>query len=201
MELMGDYRDKKNILVYCGATMAEDEDSGEESRQIDLVTQKLRSEYGMSVQRFTAEENLKERQNIKEYFQDGLYQVITAIKCLDEGVNIPGIQTAFILSSSRNPKEFIQRRGRLLRRSEGKNKAVIYDFVTLPRNLDDVLPTNYNEDKSIILGELARINEFGKLASNREKAEELMTHIMDSYGVYIDIEEETKKAEDYYGDE
>lgn len=201
MELMGDYRDKKNILVYCGATMAEDEDSGEESRQIDLVTQKLRSEYGMSVQRFTAEEDLKERQNIKEYFQDGLYQVITAIKCLDEGVNIPGIQTAFILSSSRNPKEFIQRRGRLLRRSEGKNKAVIYDFVTLPRDLDDVLPTNYNEDKSIILGELARINEFGKLASNREKAEELMTHIMDSYGVYIDIEEETKKAEDYYGDE
>lgn len=71
----------------------------------------------------------------------------------------------------------------------------------MPRDLDDVLPTNYNEDKSIILGELARINEFGKLASNREKAEELMTHIMDSYGVYIDIEEETKKAEDYYGDE
>ena len=155
----------------------------------------------MSVQRFTAEEDLKERQNIKEYFQDGLYQVITAIKCLDEGVNIPGIQTAFILSSSLNPKEFIQRRGRLLRRSEGKNKAVINDFVTQPRDVDAVLPTNYNEDKSIILGELARINECGKLAANREKAEELMTHIMDSYGVYIDIEEETKKAVDYYGDE
>ena len=181
--------------------MAEDEDSGEESRQIDLVTQKLRSEYSMSVQRFTAEEDLKERQNIKEYFQDGLYQVITAIKCLDEGVNIPGIQKAFILSSSRNPKEFIQRRGRILRLREGKKKSVIYDFVTLPRDLDDVLPTNYDEDKSIILGELARINEFGKLASNREKAEALMTRIMDSYGVYIDIEEETKKAEDYYGDE
>lgn len=87
-----------------------------------------------------------------------------------------------------------------MRRSEGKNKAVIYDFVTLPRNLDDVLPTNYDEDKSIILGELARINEFGKLALNREKAEALMTRIMDAYGVYIDIEEETKKAEDYFSD-
>lgn len=201
MELIEGYTDKRNILVYCGATMAEDEDSGEESRQIDLVTQKLRTEYGMSVQRFTAEEDLKERQNIKEYFQDGLYQVVTAIKCLDEGVNIPGIQTAFIMSSSRNPKEFIQRRGRLLRRSEGKIKAVIYDFVTLPRDLDDVLPTDYDEDKSIILGELARINEFGKLAKNRETAEALMTRVMDSYGVYIDIEEETKRAEDYYGDE
>lgn len=201
MEMMKDYRDKKNILVYCGATMSEDEDSGEEARQIDLVTQKLKSEYGMSVQRFTAEENLKERQSIKEYFQDGLYQVITAIKCLDEGVNIPGIQTAFIMSSSRNPKEFIQRRGRLLRRSEGKKKAVIYDFVTLPRDLDDVFPVNFEEDKSIILGELARINEFGKLATNREEAESLMSRIMSSYGVYIDIEEEIKKAEDYYGDE
>lgn len=110
------------------------------------------------------------------------------------------IQTAFIMSSSRNPKEFIQRRGRLLRRSEGKIKAVIYDFVTLPRDLDDVLPTDYDEDKSIILGELARINEFGKLAKNRETAEALMTRVMDSYGVYIDIEEETKRAEDYYGD-
>lgn len=96
-----------------------------ENAKLDLVTQKLRCDYGISVQRFTAEEDLKERQNIKEYFKDGLYQVITAIKCLDEGVNIPGIQTAFILSSSRNPKEFIQRRGRLLRRSEGKVKAII----------------------------------------------------------------------------
>lgn len=201
LEMMADYKDKKNILIYCGATTVEDEDTGDELRQIDLVTQRLRTEYGMSVKRFTAEEDLKERQKIKEYFRDGLYQAITAIKCLDEGVNIPGIQTAFIMSSSRNPKEFIQRRGRLLRRSEGKEKAVIFDFVTLPRNLDDVLPTNFEDDKSIVLGELARINEFGKLANNREEAESLMYHIMDSYGTYIDIEEETRKAEDYYGDE
>lgn len=201
LQLIQKYKDQRNILVYCGATMAEDETTGQESRQIDLVTQKLRCDYGISVQRFTAEEDLKERQNIKEYFKDGLYQVITAIKCLDEGVNIPGIQTAFILSSSRNPKEFIQRRGRLLRRSEGKVKAIIYDFVTLPRDLDNVLPMNYDEDKSIVLGEMARIHEFGRLASNREEAEALMARIMDSYGVYIDIEEETQKAEDYYGDE
>lgn len=48
---------------------------------------------------------------------------------------------------------------------------------------------------------MARIHEFGRLASNREEAEALMARIMDSYGVYIDIEEETQKAEDYYGDE
>ena len=155
----------------------------------------------MSAQRFTASEGLKERQNIKEYFRDGLYQVITAIKCLDEGVNIPGICTAFILSSSRNPKEFIQRRGRLLRLSPGKERAVIYDFVTLPRNLDDVDQSDYETDRSIILGELARIHEFGQLADNRIEAETLKNRIMDSYGTYIDIEEEVEKLEEYYGDE
>lgn len=200
MGLLKDYKNSRNILVYCGATMVENE-SSEEERQIDYVTERMRTELGMSVQRFTAEENLQERQNIKEYFQDGLYQAITAIKCLDEGVNIPGIQTAFIMSSSRNPKEFIQRRGRLLRRSEGKEKAVIYDFVTLPRDLDDVFPSDYDEDRTIVLGELARINEFGKLAKNREEAEALMNRIMQSYDTYIDIEEEMEQMEDYYGDE
>ena len=178
----------------------EDEDSGEEVRQIDAVTMRLRSELGMSVQRFTAEESLKERQNIKQYFKDGLYQAITAIKCLDEGVNIPGICTAFILSSSRNPKEFIQRRGRLLRKSEGKEKAVIYDFVTLPRDLDDATPLDYDTDRTILLGEMARINEFGQLAKNAYEAESLINRIMMSYDTFVDIEEEMKNMEDYYGD-
>ena len=85
---------------------------------IDEVTDSIKKSLDMRVHKFTAEETLDERQEIKHYFEKGLYQVITAIKCLDEGVNIPGIKTAFIMSSSRNPKEFIQRRGRLLRRSK-----------------------------------------------------------------------------------
>lgn len=197
MSLIEPYRTDNNILVYCGATKNED-DSGE-IRQIDLVTNKLRSEYGMSVQRFTAEENLIERQRIKHYFSEGVYQAITAIKCLDEGVNIPGIKLAFILSSSRNPKEFIQRRGRLLRTAPGKEKAYIYDFVTLPRDLDDVYPGDYDSDRTVVLGEMARINEFGKLADNKATAHILMNRIMDSYGIDIDIEEEMEKMEDYYG--
>ena len=106
---------------------------------------------------------------------------------------------AFILSSSRNPKEFIQRRGRLLRTAPGKIKAVIYDFVTLPRDLDDAYPGDYDSDRTVVLGELARINEFGKLADNKADAHILMNRIMDSYGVNIDIEEEMEKMEDYYG--
>lgn len=200
MELFKDYKNDNNILVYCGAASVEDEDTGNIVKQIDLVTQKLQTVYQMSVKRFTAEENLKERENIKTYFAQGMYQVITAIKCLDEGVNIPGIKTAFIMSSSRNPKEFVQRRGRLLRKSENKKKAVIYDFITLLRVLNNVIPQNIEEDKAIIVGEVARMLEFGKLADNPEITDALVNEIMTTYDYFFDANEEMEKMEEYYGE-
>lgn len=200
MNLFSDYKNENNILVYCGATSVEDDDTGEIVRQIDLVTKKLQTDYQMSVKRFTAEENLKERQNIKTYFAQGMYQVITAIKCLDEGVNIPGIKTAFIMSSSRNPKEFVQRRGRLLRKSDNKKKAVIYDFITLPRELDNALPEDIEEDKTIIVGEIARMIEFGRLSDNPEVTDDLVNQIMTAYDYFFDAEEEMEKMEEYYGE-
>ncbi len=200
INLFEEYQNDNNILVYCGATSIEDEDTGEIVRQIDLITNKLQTTYQMSVKRFTAEENLKERENIKRYFSQGMYQVITAIKCLDEGVNIPGIKTAFIMSSSRNPKEFVQRRGRLLRKSDNKKKAVIFDFITLPRDFDNIVPNDIDEDKTIIVGEIARMDEFGKLSDNPEVTNELINQIMESYEYYFDVEEELERMEEYYGE-
>lgn len=200
MQLIEPYKDKKNILVYCGATRMHEENTNEEIRQIDFITNSLRETYGMSVTRFTSEESLQDRQNIKKYFALGQYQAVTAIRCLDEGVNIPGIETAFILSSSRNPKEFVQRRGRLLRKSEGKKKAYIYDFITLPRPLEDVMPDDFESDKSILIGEVARMIEFGRLADNEGDTEHMKNEIMLAYGVFFDAEEEVKRMEEYYGE-
>lgn len=200
LDMFKEYASENNILIYCGATSVEDDITGEEKRQIDLVTERLQLKYGMSVKRFTAEENLIERQNIKKYFEQGMYQVITAIKCLDEGVNIPGIRIAFIMSSSRNPKEFVQRRGRLLRKSDNKKKAVIYDFITLPRNLENVLPYDIDEDKTIIVGEVARMLEFGRLSDNPELADNLINQIMTAYDYFFDAEEEMERMEEYYGE-
>ncbi len=200
LELMTQYMHDDSILVYCGATTVWNNDTGSAEKQIDMITGRLKKELGMSVRRFTSQENLEERQEIKKYFKSGQYQVITAIRCLDEGVNIPGIKTAFILSSSRNPKEFIQRRGRLLRKSDNKEKAVIYDFVTLPRRLEDVLPMNFESDKSIIIGELFRMQEFAGLSDNPYEAENLMNEIMFAYGVYFDVKEEVQQMEEYYGE-
>ena len=200
-EQLEKYRRDKHILVYCGATSNYDEETGNMVKQVESVGNMIEHELGMRVHKFTAEESAEERISIKRCFADGLYQVLTAIKCLDEGVNIPNIQTAFILSSSRNPKEFIQRRGRLLRKAEGKEKAVIFDFVTLPRPFNEINFGDYEDDKSIIIGEMARISEFGRMSLNRIDADNIIDEIQEAYGVSIDLEAELLKMEEDFDEQ
>lgn len=104
------------------------------------------------------------------------------------------------MSSSRNPKEFVQRRGRLLRKSRNKKKAVIYDFITLPREPDNIRQNDIEEDKTIIVGEVARMQEFGRLADNPEDTDYLINQIMEAYEYYFDAEEEMQRMEEYYGE-
>lgn len=196
------YAQDNNILVYCGATNVIDEKADysstdeEDVRQIEAVTRILGNEFGMKVAKFTSEENMETRATIKEQFQKGdRLQAIVAIKCLDEGVNIPGIRTAFILASTTNPKEYIQRRGRVLRKAENKPFAEIYDFVTLPRELDSVsgLTTEQAQrDLSLVKNELARIKEFGRLSMNSMEANNLIWDIQEAYHIIDD--ESVEKA-------
>ena len=198
------YKDDNNILVYCGATRVIDDsdtssDDESDIRQIEAVTKILGNELNMNVARFTSEENMEERALIKEHFQDGgKLQAIVAIKCLDEGVNIPGIRTAFILASTTNPKEYIQRRGRVLRKAANKPFAEIYDFVTLPRPLDSVSGLTIeqaNRDKTLVKNELARIKEFGRLALNSMLANNLIWDIQEAY--HLNETDLEKEGEDF----
>ena len=105
---------------------------------------------------------------------------------MDEGVNIPSIKTAFILASTTNPKEYIQRRGRVLRKAPNKEYAIIYDFVTLPRPLDEVSSLTAEQakrDLGLVRNELARIKEFGRLAQNSMEANQLIWDIQDAYNI------------------
>lgn len=138
-------QDAKHILVYCGATKGLEQNQdrsdvdSEDIRQIDAVTDLLGNKLGMEVSQFTSKESVEEREVLKREFSAGdTLKVLIAIKCLDEGVNIPKIKTAFILASTTNPKEYIQRRGRVLRLAEGKEYAEIYDFITLPYDTESV---------------------------------------------------------------
>ena len=190
-ELMEPLKKESHILVYCGAARtflstsdnSERDDYGE--RQIVEVSKMLGHELGMKVTHFTSSESAAEREVIKSKFSNANpYQAIVAIKCLDEGVNIPSIKTAFILASSTNPKEYVQRRGRVLRKAPGKPFAIIYDFITLPRPLSkvEIGGEEMRMDVSLVKKEITRMREFGDLAKNPADADKLVNEIKESYG-------------------
>lgn len=113
----------------------------------------------ISASPFTSDESSSQRKDILRAFKHGEVNALIAMKCLDEGIDVPACSTAFILASSRNPRQFIQRRGRILRRSPGKEKAVIYDFVVvLPKGQIDDAPREIN----FFQNELARVADFAK---------------------------------------
>lgn len=190
------YQKDNHILVYCGATTMDEQDqNGDDMRQIDAITELLGKEMDMNVAQFTSREDSVTRDILKKKFFDGDYlQVLVAIKCLDEGVNIPAIKTAFILASTTNPKEYIQRRGRVLRKYPGKEFAIIYDFVTLPRPLDEARNLTYDEircEKTMVKNEITRMIEFKRLAINRMESDMLIDDITETYHLNDeDIEEE-----------
>ena len=203
--LMQDYKDDNHMLVYCGATTMHDVDYKEgkahadDIRQIDLVADLLGNELGMRVSKFTSEEDAAERERIKADFDEGEHlQAVVAIRCLDEGVNIPSIKTAFILASSTNPKEYVQRRGRVLRLFKGKTHAVIYDFITLPFALeltDQVEPEVLESGKSLALREIVRMKDFAAIAENPFDSDDLISQIQSAYGIEFDTED--LEDEDY----
>lgn len=196
------YKEENNILVYCGATniLREEEDSSitdeKDIRQIDAVKKMMYRELKMKVDRFTANESIKERMEIKDRFISGKIQAIVAIKCLDEGVNIPDIKIAFILASTTNPKEYIQRRGRVLRIAPNKEYAEIYDFITLPRDLREakILSKEKLEyDISLLAKEMARMKEFSSLSRNNLSCKKLIMSINEVYeGFNLDLDVEYK---------
>lgn len=192
-ELIKDYKKDNHILVYCGATSIHDPGYEEnhvnefEMRQIDIVSSLLGNKLDMRISQFTSAEDSDERKRLKTEFAEGDHiQALIAIRCLDEGVNIPKIKTAFILASSTNPKEYIQRRGRVLRKAKGKNKAVIYDFITLPRPLNNVKSLSQEETKydiSLVKRELTRMEDFASIANNPSKTDRLINEINQNYGL------------------
>lgn len=97
---------------------------------------------GLTFHSFTQEQGTKsdprfgylsEREFIISKFTEGLYSVLISIKCLDEGIDIPSADKAIIMTSGGNPREYIQRLGRVIRQHDSKQLAYIYDFIVIPR--------------------------------------------------------------------
>ena len=151
-----DLRRLRHTLIYA---------SGKAPQQLDAINALLRT-HGIFFHQLTYKEtaNRDKTEQIIRSFQEGTLQVLTAKLVLDEGVDIPQIEKAFILASTTVGRQWIQRRGRLLRKCHetGKTHSVIHDFIALPQVLDNI----DREARTLIQSELSRIQEFASLARN-----------------------------------
>lgn len=158
-------RTQKWIIIYCTP------------QQIENIMKQL-LQFQFTRHRFTMEEgtvpdqkygNVSEREHILKKFAEGDYQILVAMKILDEGVDVPPARIAILMASSGNPREYIQRIGRVIRKYPGKNEASIYDIIVVPSNTD--LPPELRDlEKRIFEKQLQRCEYIAKIAINNSQA-------------------------------
>lgn len=163
----------RHTLVYCGDGSVEDDLADRTKRHVDATVETLRLDLDIRARRFTARESQSERQELLDRFATGELEALVAIRCLDEGVDVPSTKTAYILASSSNPRQFVQRRGRILRPDDNKPYAVIHDFVVAPpkRAFMDENSDEFSSERSLIRKELQRVNLFADAARNHPDAD------------------------------
>ncbi len=198
-EIFREINDKDHTIIYCsdGKLMYEGKgklDYQKELRHLEyvlgLINGACLDSTGLGkASKFTATEKLEERIALIEAFNTGVIEYLVAIKCLDEGINIPSISSALILSSNDNYREFVQRRGRILRKYKNKKKAYIYDVIVLPSM----------ENKVFAEIEMRRYYEYSRLALNKEELLVRLDEMLQEYNLtYEDIK---FKNEYVYGGE
>ena len=166
----GDYP-FRNSVIYCGQGKAEEESI------IDKVTQ-IVHDMKMRVSQFTSK--TVDRTKVLEKFSQGYFDVLVAIKCFDEGVDVPKLDKIYILSSDSSLRQTVQRRGRVLRlcAESGKREANIYDMIVLPT------PQNYGAGcRSIIASEIVRFCEYNRLSDNVEDNKKIVEGILKMYNL------------------
>lgn len=134
----------------------------------------------LMVKKFTAD--LKNRDEVLKQYAKGDIDVLTSMKCLDEGVDVPRSELAIFCSSTGNPRQFIQRRGRVLRLAKGKLIATVYDLVVIPKPLED---GESSFQKSLVLSELRRVVNFSSLSENKSETFEVFNDICNEYGINL----------------
>lgn len=173
VDLLDQESEVSHTLVYCSdGSTGVDPDDGE--RHVDATTERLRTECNLTVERFTARETQSERERLLERFESGDIDVLTSIRCLDEGVDIPATKNAYVLASTSNPRQYVQRRGRILRTHRNKDFAVIHDFVTVPSingHPAFLSGSEYAAERRLLERELERVSTFADAARNHPDAE------------------------------
>ena len=125
----------------------------------------------------------RNRDLILKRFAKGETHVLTAMKCLDEGVDIPRTEIAIFCASTGNPRQFVQRRGRILRTHDEKSMAYIHDLVVVPKiNKESI---SFSMERSMIKKELERVLDFASLSTNCSHAENVLEDILNYYNLNL----------------
>lgn len=185
-EIFSHIQDKDHTIIYCsdGKSCFEGTprvNATEEIRHLEYILHLINTSCLSSVgsgkaSKFTATEDIQERMQLIDSFNKGYIEYLVAIRCLDEGINIPSIKSALILSSNDNYREFVQRRGRILRLYPGKEKAHIYDVIVLPSILN----------KAFAQIEFRRYFEYSRLALNKDILVDKLERLMSDYDLSYD---------------
>lgn len=177
---------------------AQDESDEEESLNtnlIDIYLETLYNQFGLKMTKFTGETS--NRDQILNHFKEHKLDALLAMKCLDEGVDIPQAKYAIFCSSTGNPRQYIQRRGRVLRKFKGKEFAVIYDLIVKPvidhTDTDERLK---KIERNIFLSELKRLVNFSVLSENKDSCLNSLESLC--YDMDIDIYDLANKELENY---
>lgn len=134
-----------------------------------------------TVKKFTSDS--KERNKILADFANGELEVLTSMKCLDEGVDVPRSEMAIFCASTGNPRQFIQRRGRILRTHKDKYHAIIHDLVVAP--LVNSSSESFPMEQRLLANELKRVRDFASLSENADFALNELEDIVSYYNLSI----------------
>lgn len=148
---------------------------------------------------YTSNDNKELRRQKLDAFASGMIDVLFAKNCLDEGVDVPRAEYGIFTSSTGNPRQFVQRRGRLLRTHPDKRFAYIYDMIVSPNFHSPQYDQKWwKMEKSLVSGEMRRVANFACLADNYYTgAINSLQDLLDFYQIDLDgmvlIEDENNK--------
>lgn len=157
-------------------------DDADVDKLIDKYTQIIQEiSPTTTVRKFVS--GIRDRDEVLRKFSTGETEVLTSMKCLDEGVDVPRSELAIFCASTGNPRQFIQRRGRILRKHPDKHIAIIHDLVVAPEF--DSAEENYNMERNLLKGELQRVKDFAGLSENPAFAYTELEEITNYYNLSI----------------
>lgn len=193
-EILQGHHKKKQTLDYTFVYVPEGDYESDESEGTNILDEFIGvfEEHFPSYRAHAFTGESENREATMSHFQQGFISALFSMKCLDEGVDIPRTELAIFCSSSGNPRQFIQRRGRVLRQHKDKSLAIIHDMVVLPAAPLD--PQTFKFERKLLKDEILRVVYFASLARNYSSVMNLFEPLceqyqIDLYGLQEQIEE------------